>query len=138
MEAQKVGAVWSKNTQFTLRAVTLKQFKAAMEARQIGDEEVEARRRELTALINQWNAANRTLKKMTTQAHGGIRGFFGPDSDEYEQAGACGAHQRAQEAQVQTSGWAGPAVPGVWPEPVGAGTDVPATPRSLVGLTLQI
>ncbi len=47
-------------------------------------------------------AANATLSQLTTRARSGIRGFFGPDSDEYEQAGACGAHQRAQETHAQS------------------------------------
>jgi uncharacterized protein YPO0396 len=94
VEAKKVDDVWSKNTQFTMQDVTLAQFKAAMAACQTGDDEVEAKRRELTALINKRDAANAELTKLTTRARSGIRGFFGPDSDEYEQAGGTRSSER--------------------------------------------
>jgi hypothetical protein len=42
------------------------------------------------------------LTKLTARARSGIRGFLGPNSNEYKQAGACGAHQRAQEAHAQS------------------------------------
>ncbi len=92
--AQKVEDVWSKNATFTMQDVTLEQFKAAMAACQTGDDEVEAKRRELTALINQRDAANRDLQQLTTRALSGIRGYFGPDSDEYEQAGGTRTSER--------------------------------------------
>ena len=94
VDAAKVDDVWTKNPTFTTKLITLTQFEAAMAACETGDAAVEAKRRELTALLNQRNAANRTLKKMTTQARSGIRGFFGPDSDEYEQAGGTRTSER--------------------------------------------
>ena len=92
--ANKVEDVWSKNTQFTMNDVTLEQFQTAMATCTTGDNEVETKRRELTALINQRDAANATLKNMTTRALSGIRGFFGPDSDEYELAGGTRTSER--------------------------------------------
>ena len=35
-----------------------------------------------------------TLTALTTRALSGIRGFFGPDSDEYEQAGGTRKSER--------------------------------------------
>jgi hypothetical protein len=99
VEAQKVDDVWSRNTQFTMQDVTLEQFKAAIADCQSGDADVEAKRRELAALINQRDAANATLSQLTTRARSGIRGFFGPDSDEYEQAGGT----RTSERKKRTS-----------------------------------
>jgi len=92
--ANKVEDVWSKHVQFTMNDVTLVEYKAAMTACQTGDDAVEAKRRELTALINQRDVANAKLKHMTTRALSGIRGFFGPDSDEYELAGGTRTSER--------------------------------------------
>ena len=92
--ANKVEDVWSKHVQFTMNDVTLVEYKAAMMACQTNDDTVEAKRRELTAAMNQRNAANATLKNMSTRALSGIRGFFGPDSDEYELAGGTRTSER--------------------------------------------
>ena len=101
--ANKVEDVWSKNVQFTMKNVTLAEYKTAMAACQTGDDAVEAKRRELTALINQRDAANATLTHMTTRALSGIRGFFGPDSDEYELAGGTRTSERKKPIRKPTT-----------------------------------
>jgi hypothetical protein len=101
--ANKVEDVWSKNTQFTMKDVTLVEFKAAIAACETGDDAVEAKRRELTALINQRDVANATLKTITSRALSGIRGFFGPDSDEYELAGGTRTSERKKPMRKVTT-----------------------------------
>lgn len=94
VDGKKVESVWLKNTQFTMKDVTLEQFQAAVAAVQTADDKVEEMRRQLTALINQRDATNKALQQLTTRALSGVRGFFGPDSDEYEQAGGTRTSER--------------------------------------------
>ncbi|MBI5568014.1 MAG: hypothetical protein HY870_24160 [Chloroflexi bacterium] len=94
VDGKKVQDVWVAHPEFAMKDVTLPNFQAAMTAAQSADDAVETLRRQLDALINQRNASNATLIGLTTRAISGIRGFFGPDSDEYEQAGGTRTSER--------------------------------------------
>ncbi|CAG0970667.1 hypothetical protein ANRL3_01479 [Anaerolineae bacterium] len=94
VDGKKVRDVWEAHPEFNMKDVTLKDFQTAMGAAQTADDAVESMRRQLDALINQRNAHNATLTELTTRALSGIRGFFGPDSNEYEQAGGTRKSER--------------------------------------------
>jgi len=94
VNGKKVLDVWTAHPDFALKDVTLTNFQTAMEAAQKADDAVETLRIQLTALINQRDAKNTTLTEMTTRALSGIRGYFGPNSDEYEQTGGTRTSER--------------------------------------------
>lgn len=94
VNGKKVADVWNAHPEFAMKDVTLVNFQSAMESAQTADDAVETLRSQLTALINDRDAKNATLTELTTRALSGIRGFFGPDSDEYEQAGGTRTSER--------------------------------------------
>lgn len=94
VDAKKVSDVWDENPEFNMKDVTLVNFKAAMTAAQKADDEVETLRGQLGDLINARNARNDELGELTTRALSGIRGFFGPDSSQYERAGGTRTSER--------------------------------------------
>jgi hypothetical protein len=94
VNSKKVLDVWTAHPDFALKDVTLVNFQAAMDASQKADDAVESLRTQLTALINDRDAKNATLTELTTRALSGIRGYFGPDSDEYEQASGTRTSER--------------------------------------------
>lgn len=58
------------------------------------DELVEAKRAELTPLLNARNDKAAQLNKVLVQARKAIAGYFGEDSDEYELAGGTRKSER--------------------------------------------
>jgi hypothetical protein len=94
VDGKKIQDVWVAHPEFTMKDVTYQDFKGAMDAAQAADDAVESLRSQLDALLNQRNAHNATLTGLTTRALSGIRGFFGPDSNEYEQAGGTRKSER--------------------------------------------
>jgi hypothetical protein len=94
VDGKKVLDVWVANPACAMKDVALDNFKAAMADAQAADDAVESLRSQLSALINARDAKNATLTELTTRALSGIRGFFGPDSDEYEQAGGTRKSER--------------------------------------------
>ena len=99
VDGKKVYNVWAANPEFVMKDVTLENFTAAMADAQAADDAVETLRGQLTALLNARDAKNAALTELTTRAMSGIRGFFGPDSDQYEQAGGT----RSSERKSRTS-----------------------------------
>jgi hypothetical protein len=94
VDSKKVLDVWTAHPEFNLKDVQLNDFKAAMSDAQSADDAVETLRGQLDVLINQRNAKNAALTELTTRALSGIRGFFGPDSDEYELSGGTRTSER--------------------------------------------
>ncbi len=94
VDGKKVYDVWVAHPEFNMKDVTLPDFKTAMGDAQAADDAVETMRSQLDALINQRNAKIATLTGLTTRALSGVRGYFGPDSDEYEQAGGTRTSER--------------------------------------------
>ena len=95
-DAKKVADVWAQNPQFNMNEVTQDSFKAAMESAQKADDTVETLRGELTVRIDERDAQNAALTELITRALSGIRGFFGPDSPQYERAGGTRKSERKQ------------------------------------------
>ena len=86
-DAQKIVTVWTENPTFSMGEVTVVSLKADMTALTAADDAVEAKRHELTALLNTRDAQIAALNEVITRARSGIRSTFGPDSTQYEQAG---------------------------------------------------
>ena len=94
VDGKKVLDVWVAHPEFNMKDVQLADFQAAMSAAQTADDAVETLRGQLDVLINERNAKNATLTELTTRSLSGIRGYFGPDSNEYEQAGGTRTSER--------------------------------------------
>ena len=94
VDGKKVHDVWAANPEFVMKEVTLENFTAAIADAQAADNAVETLRGQLVALINTRDAKNATLTELPTRALSGIRGFFGPDSSQYEQAGGTRRSER--------------------------------------------
>src|SRR3989304_5194042 len=86
-DADKIIKVWDDNPTFSMGEVTAASFKADRKAVADADADVEAKRLELTPLLNVRDAKIAAMAELITRALSGIRPTFGPDSSQYEQAG---------------------------------------------------
>lgn len=86
--------VWTANPEFALGDMTLEKFKAATEAVQTASNTVDAKRTELTGLINARDTQAAELAEWVTRARSGFRAVYGPDSTQYEQAGGTRTSER--------------------------------------------
>jgi hypothetical protein len=68
--------------------VTQTSFQAAVTALTAADANVEAKRIELTQLQDARDDQIKALIDLTTRARAGVKSTFGPDSAQYDQAGA--------------------------------------------------
>lgn len=93
-DAAKVQTVWRDNPSFTLGEITPTALQAQMTDAQTADAAVADARTRLTALIDQRDAAVKTLSQTVTRARSGFRAVFGPDSAQYEQSGGTRASER--------------------------------------------
>ena len=87
VDANQIINVWTANPDFKLGDITLPKFKAGYDGLQEADNAVEAKRTELTALINERDSQALALQELVTRARSGFRAVYGPDSTQYEQAG---------------------------------------------------
>jgi hypothetical protein len=86
-EAEQIARVWGENTDFALSGVTLKQFQTMVADLRTQSDKTEDLRTQLTASSNDTNTKALAVGDIVTRARGGFRAFFGPDSNQYEQAG---------------------------------------------------
>jgi hypothetical protein len=105
-QGNKIAKVWQDNPEFTMKDVTQEQFKSGLVGLESKDREIEAKRFELTGLINEREDQARILNEWITRARGGFRSFFGPNSNQYEQAGGTRSSERkrpTRRSQASTS-----------------------------------
>jgi hypothetical protein len=93
-DAGQILNVWTANPDFKLGDMTLAKFKTATEELQEADNAVEAKRTELTGLINARDTQAAELGEWVTRARSGFRAVYGPDSTQYEQAGGTRSSER--------------------------------------------
>jgi len=93
-KADKIVKVWEDNPTFSMGDVTVANFKAARKAVADADADAEAKRLELTPLLNVRDAKIAAMTELITRALSGIRSTFGPDSSQYEQAGGTRKSER--------------------------------------------
>lgn len=93
-DSAKVEKVWDENEDFTMKDVTRKQFKD-LRAEVVDEQgQIELLQRQLDKLTNSVGDKAKQLSKLTTRGRSGMRGYFGPDSTEYEQAGGTRSSDR--------------------------------------------
>ena len=102
--ATRILRVWEANPDLRVGSLTLEQFRATLTGLQQDISEVEAKRHELTALLDGRDDDARSLRALNTRVLSTIRGTFGPDSAEYEQAGGVRQSERKRPARKAQSG----------------------------------
>lgn len=93
-DAESILKVWTANTDFKLKDVTLKGFQDDVSS--LGDllTSIQEKEDELTPLRNQRDDLALRLNDNCTRARAGIKGYFGTNSTEYELAGGTRASER--------------------------------------------
>lgn len=93
-EANSIAFVWRENPDFHLGNITLEEVHRTIERLTELDDQIRGLRIDLVGAINQRDDTARALNEIVVRARSGIRGFFGPDSTQYEQAGGTRSSER--------------------------------------------
>jgi hypothetical protein len=93
-EANRIAYIWRENPDFRLGNITLADVTSTIERLTQLDEHVRSLRAELVGEIDRRDDTARALNQIVVRARSGIRGNFGPDSSEYEQAGGTRTSER--------------------------------------------
>jgi len=101
-DAANIDKVWSANPNITLGSdndpnnpkVTYPDFQAAEKKVEDLVEQIETLRSTLTKLVDDKDDAAADLSDLNTRALSAIRGIFGPDSAQYDQAGGVRTSER--------------------------------------------
>ena len=93
-DAAQIVKVWEANSDFKMKDITLDDFKAAEGNLAKVLAEIAKKEDELTGLRNDRDDQTAELNELCTRARSGIRGFYGPDSTQYEQVGGTRASER--------------------------------------------
>jgi hypothetical protein len=104
-DATGIEKVWKANTDMTLgkgnEKVTFQNYEASIKAVVDLNTQIEDARHSLGALINNRDDAASTLNGLNTRALSAIRGIFGPDSTEYDQAGGTRTSERKKPVRKE-------------------------------------
>ena len=110
-DSSSIEKVWKANPDLKLgkgdETVALADYQASIKA--VGDfnDQIDTLRNQLNGLLDQRDNAASDLSGYNTRALSAIRGIFGPDSAEYDQAGGT----RSSERKTPTRKAAAPAKP---------------------------
>ena len=86
--------VWTDNADFKMGDVTLAKFTSACDQLRDAHNAVEAKKLELTGLINERETQADTVRELVVRARSGFKSVYGPDSTQYEQAGGTRKSER--------------------------------------------
>ncbi|MBI3416631.1 MAG: hypothetical protein HY043_15165 [Verrucomicrobia bacterium] len=97
-DAAGIEKVWKANPTMTLgkddQKVTIADFQAVKQDLSDRNEAIEELRHQLNGLLDQRDDVALKLNGYNTRALSAIRGIFGPDSPEYDQAGGTRTSER--------------------------------------------
>ena len=103
-DASSIEKVWKANSDLKLGkgtgTIALKDYQASIKAVSDLTDEIETLRHQLNGLLDQRDDAALELSGYNTRALSAIRGIYGPDSAEYDQAGGTRSSER--KAPVRT------------------------------------
>ena len=107
-DADKIEKVWGKNPSMSLGSesdpknpkVTHTDFEKAKTTVEGFNSQIEDLRSQLNDLLNKRNDSAKALAQLNTRALSAIRGIFGPDSSEYEQAGGTRSSERKKPVRT--------------------------------------
>jgi len=86
-ECEKIETVWKNNPAFKMSDETLEAFQNRVAQFGTVVKTIAAKDLEMLPLRNERDALAHKLMEICTRARSGMKGFFGPNSDQYEQAG---------------------------------------------------
>lgn len=98
-DADNILKVWSANTDFKLKDLTLDQFRQDRTDLETVLKELQKKDDEMTPLRNRRDDLTSRIKTACTRARAGIKGYFGEDSTEYELAGGTRASERKKSGR---------------------------------------
>ena len=94
-QLNQVISAWEANAEFTVnKDVTLAGVKAVRKGLDDCLAAITEKRTELTGLTNERNDCATTAVELTTRIRSAFRGFYGPNSKQYEQAGGTRTDNR--------------------------------------------
>ena len=93
-DATAAVTVWKANPDFGLGTLALADLEGALAALQTAQAVVEAKRIEMTGLLDQRDDKALALSDLVTRVRSGFRAVYGPDSPQYEQAGGTRLSER--------------------------------------------
>ena|ERR1035437_5156955 len=93
-QAAQVLKVWKANRDFRMKDATYQDFEATHGGFKRVLKDIEAKNRELGVLRKARDKAESELSNLCTRARSGVRGYFGPDSSQYEQVGGTPTSKR--------------------------------------------
>ncbi|MGC4074983.1 MAG: hypothetical protein QM760_21290 [Nibricoccus sp.] len=100
VNAQKIIDTWTANPTFNLGVrVTLEGLTQSRDTLLSLDESIERQRTDLQGQINQRNDLLKEVRQQITRACSGFRAVFGPDSSQYDQAGATRSSERKSRSK---------------------------------------
>ncbi|HLP65892.1 MAG TPA: hypothetical protein VK181_00080 [Rhizobium sp.] len=94
IDIDKIIEIMTANADFTMKNVTLATI--GSDATSLGEaiKKIDSLEMQLTPLRNQRDDLARKLNEICTRARSGLKGFYGPNSSQYEQAGGKRAIER--------------------------------------------
>jgi hypothetical protein len=102
-EAEQIARVWADNPTFSLGELTLAQLQSKITSLRAKRDHAQDLRTQLTAATNDTNTEGDDVSALITRARSGIRAVFGPDSNQYEQAGGTRQSERKRTARKPKS-----------------------------------
>ena len=93
-DAVQILRVWEANPDFKMKDVALADFQTTCASMNNLIQNVVAKDQEATTLRNERDDLAVKVNELCTRARSGMKGFFGPNSSQYEQAGGTRAIER--------------------------------------------
>jgi hypothetical protein len=101
-EAKSILSVWNANPEFKLKDLTLTRYQADYDRLAALIQQIESQETSLMALRNERDDLSLTINSNTTRVRSGIKGYFGVNSTEYEQAGGTRSSERKKTTRKTT------------------------------------
>ena len=98
-DKDKVLKVWKDNPDFKMKEVKLEDFETGGKELDAVLKDIAVKELELTPLRNNRDDLAVKLNGVCTRARSGMKGYFGPNSSQYEQAGGTRAVERKRPAR---------------------------------------
>jgi hypothetical protein len=93
-KAGEIVVVWAKNTDFTIKDLTLLQMTTNQTTLKGLITSIKTKEDELTPLRNQRDDLAKILNEQCVRVRAGMKGFFGLNSTQYEQVGGTRSSER--------------------------------------------
>jgi hypothetical protein len=103
-EAEQIARVWAENPTFVLNDITLAQFQNMIADLRAQRSHTEDLRTQVTAATILTNDKAVAVGNINTRVRSGIRGFFGPNSTQYEQVGGTRTSERKHPKRKKKPG----------------------------------